>query len=52
MDIFAIPNKVRLKQMLDLEKAGQKESAYYKNLQTEYSKTSKKINEYNKHIAE
>lgn len=45
-------NKSRLKQMLDLEKAGQKESAYYKNLQTEYSKTSKKINEYNKQIAE
>ena len=45
-------NKARLNQMLDLEKAGQKESAYYKNLQAEYKKTTKQINENTKAISE
>ncbi|SFO61870.1 hypothetical protein [Prevotella sp. tf2-5] len=45
-------NKARLDQMLKLEAAGQKESAYYKSLQTEYTKTRKKINDNSKAIAE
>ena len=45
-------NKARLEQLVKLESAGQKESAYYKNLQTEYTKTRKKINENSKAIAE
>ena len=45
-------NKARLKQMLDLEKAGKKESDYYKNLQAEYTKTKKQIDENSKAIAE
>lgn len=34
-------NAARLKQMVDLEKAGQKESDYYKNLQKQYNDTRK-----------
>ena len=45
-------NKARLEQLVKLESAGQKESAYYKSLQTEYTKTRKKINENSKAIAE
>lgn len=45
-------NAARLKQMVELEKAGQKDSSYYKNLQKEYSKTSQKIKENSKSIAE
>lgn len=45
-------NKARLEQLVKLESAGKKESAYYKSLQTEYTKTRKKINENSKAIAE
>ena len=45
-------NKARLDQMLKLEAAGQKESAYYKSLQIEYAKNRKKINDNSKAIAE
>lgn len=45
-------NKARMKQILGLEAAGKKESAAYKNLQTEYDKTRKKINANSKAIAE
>lgn len=45
-------NAARLKQMVDLEKAGQKESDYYKNLQKQYNDTRKQINANSKAVAE
>lgn len=45
-------NAARLKQMVDLEKAGKKESDYYKNLQKQYNDTRKQINANSKAIAE
>lgn len=45
-------NAARIKQILDLEKHGQKESDYYKNLKTLYDSTRKEINENSKAIAE